>query len=90
MPRTVVSSWRHDEGGTLEHSDYKVCIHDEDNTYEVETSRTDMGIELGSSRDGKNTVITRIFDGDKYVRTILFPIYNSLFAALFLIGLSKK
>lgn len=65
MPRTVMSSWRHGEDGKLEHSDYKVCIHDEDSTYEIETSRTDMGIDLGSSRDGNNTIITRIFENDR-------------------------
>ncbi len=64
MRRTVVSAWKHGEDGKLEHSDYKVCIHDEDSVYEVETSRPDMGIELGSDRDG-NTIITHILDSDK-------------------------
>eukprot|EP01039_Chlorochromonas_danica_P013685 gene13685-15873_t len=70
MPRTVMSSWRHGEDGKLEHSDYKVCIHDEDSTYEIETSRTDMGIDLGSSRDGNNTIITRIFENDRTIEKI--------------------
>lgn len=66
MSRTVLSSWRSTPDGKLEDSDYKICIHDEDGTYEIETTRSSMGLVLGPDPRGTNyAVIVRIVETDK-------------------------
>jgi hypothetical protein len=66
MSRSVFSSWKSVDG-KLEDSDYKLCVQEQDGTYEIETSQTHLGIALGPDPKGSgHTIILRIVD-DRYL-----------------------
>ncbi len=62
MPRKVISSWQTTVDG-LQEGEYKICVNDEEGTYEIETSNPILGIALGADTSGKQyTVIVRLMN----------------------------